>query len=180
MAGLSRLPVTFTLSDRDVRRLRAVFRRATARVAEQPERAIIAAARALAGEARKFGPPAYVLERVARIDDLIAVLEDRDWDAPERVRRPILAALAYFAAPDDLIADSVPGLGFLDDAIAIELYTRELRHELDAYRAFARFRTRTERRTAGRNPEGMARAVAARRKLLRARVEAREGRKRAR
>jgi hypothetical protein len=51
-----------------------------------------------------------------------------------------LHALAYFAEPDDLIPDHIPGLGYLDDAIMVELVVRELRHEIDAYQDFCMFR----------------------------------------
>jgi len=44
--------------------------------------------------------------------------------------------------PDDLIPDRVPGLGYLDDAIMVELVVQELRHEIDAYDDFCAFRTR--------------------------------------
>jgi len=131
---LDRLTVTFTLGARDVRHLRSVADRAAARASGRPERAIASAARARAAELRKFHPPSYVLERVAGLEELIELLEDADWSPPERVRQRVRAALAYFTEPDDLIADSVPGLGFLDDAIVIELLARELRHERAARR----------------------------------------------
>ena len=54
----------------------------------------------------------------------------------------MLNALAYFAEPEDLIPDGVPGFGFLDDAIMIELVVRELKHEIDAYETFCDFRDR--------------------------------------
>src|SRR3546814_14671603 len=42
--------------------------------------------------------------------------------------------------PKDVIPDQVEVLGFLDDAIMIELCVRELRHELDAYDDFCEYR----------------------------------------
>ena len=174
MPPLDRLTVTFTLGARDVRHLRSVADRAAARASGRPERAIASAARARAAELRKFHPPSYVLERVAGLEELIELLEDADWSPPERVRQRVRAALAYFTEPDDLIADSVPGLGFLDDAIVIDLLARELRHERAAYREFARFRNSARRRRAARDPEWLATKLAERRRMLRARVDARE------
>ena len=81
------------------------------------------------------------------------------------MRGPVRAALAYFTDPDDLIHDAVPGLGFLDDAIVIELLWLELRHELAAFQTFAQFRRRSGPATA---------ALANRRSTLRAKLEARE------
>ncbi|MFI5314311.1 MAG: YkvA family protein [Myxococcota bacterium] len=174
MPPLDRLTVTFTLGERDLRHLRSVAERASARASLRPERTITAAARARAAELRKFHPPSYVVERVAGLEELIELLEDADWKPPERVRERIRAALAYFIDPDDLIADSVPGLGFLDDAIVIELLGRELRHERAAYRVFARFRAGLRKRRSARDPEWLARKLAERRRALRAQIEIRE------
>jgi len=171
---LDRLTVTFTLGARDVRHLRRVAEHAAARASERPERAIADAARARAAELRKFAPPAYVLERVAGLEDLIELLEDPDWNPPERVRQRVRAALAYFTDPEGLIADSVPGLGFLDDAIVIELLRLDLRHERAAYRDFARWREAMLRRRGAPDSEWLAHKLAERRRSLRARVEARE------
>jgi hypothetical protein len=52
----------------------------------------------------------------------------------------VLACLTYFANPEDIIPDSVPVLGFLDDAIMIELCVRELKHEIEAYEDFTVYR----------------------------------------
>ena len=69
----------------------------------------------------------------------------------------MLSALVYFADPNDIIPDNVPVLGYFDDAIAIELCVRELRHELDAYEEFCDFRQgESERR--GMNPASVGRA----------------------
>ena len=56
---------------------------------------------------------------------------------------------AYFANTQDLIPDDVPGLGYLDDAIMVDLVTRELKHEIKAYESFCDFRaTESQRRRA--------------------------------
>src|SRR3546814_2239383 len=64
-------------------------------------------------------------------------MEDKD-------RQRVMSALLYFVDPKDVIPDQVEVLGFLDDAIMIELCVRELRHELDAYDDFCEYRAHEE------------------------------------
>ena len=171
---MAELEVSFTLSERDIAHLRRVMRKTTRAARSQPEGAIIGAALAMAEEVRKFKPPVYVLERVARLESLVEMARDPDYALPAAVKRKILGALAYFCEPEDLISDPVPGLGFLDDAIMIELVTRDLRHELAAYREFCRYREsarRPWRRTAA---GALAERLAGRRRRLRERVEERQ------
>jgi uncharacterized membrane protein YkvA (DUF1232 family) len=76
-----------------------------------------------------------------------AMLRDAGFGLPAPERKRILSGLAYFLEPDDLIADDIPVLGFLDDAIMIELIGQELTHEMQAYKDFCAFReTESNRR----------------------------------
>jgi uncharacterized membrane protein YkvA (DUF1232 family) len=55
--------------------------------------------------------------RVPFVDDLVAAYYCAlDPATPMRVRGMLLAALAYFILPFDLIPDMIAGLGFADDA----------------------------------------------------------------
>jgi uncharacterized membrane protein YkvA (DUF1232 family) len=90
--------------------------------------------------------PAFVRQRLERLDQLVAV-EDDAWRLPAEQRDRIMDALAYFVAPDDVIPDTTPVLGLLDDAIAIELVLR-VQHELEAYEEFSRFRSAEAQRRA--------------------------------
>ena len=58
----------------------------------------------------------------------------------------MLAALAYFSNPEDLIPDHIPGLGFLDDAIMVKFIEEEFKHELWGYRKFRKLRDVSEQR----------------------------------
>ncbi|MDW8478902.1 MAG: YkvA family protein [Xanthomonadales bacterium] len=105
---------------------------------------------------------------------MIAMVEDRGFALPEPERQHVLSALTYFADPKDLIPDSVPVFGFLDDAVMVELVTRELRHELEAYEDFCRFRE-LEARRRGVDPSSLERAawLEARRRELHLRMRRR-------
>ena len=69
-------------------------------------------------------------------------------------RSRVLNALVYFCDPEDLIPDHIPGLGFLDDAIYVELVIRELKAEIESYEEFCSFRTAEEerRKSKGEDP----------------------------
>ncbi|MEM7284175.1 MAG: YkvA family protein, partial [Pseudomonadota bacterium] len=71
---------------------------------------------------------------------MLKMLKDEAWALPQTERNRVLNALVYFADPDDLIPDEIPGIGLLDDAIMIELVFRQLSHELEAYDDFCSFR----------------------------------------
>jgi uncharacterized membrane protein YkvA (DUF1232 family) len=143
------LRVTFELDEDDLKHFRLIMRQtrtAAARIA--PEDIVAAAEDLLAG----IGPtnaPAFVAERLQKLRLLIEMLSDIEWRLPQRDADRVLSALAYFAEPEDLIPDNIPGLGFLDDAIMIELICRELKHEIEAYQDFCDFRQRI-RRDSGR------------------------------
>ena len=66
----------------------------------------------------------------------IDILRDERWDLPDADRGRVLSGLAYFTDPNDMIPDSIPGIGYLDDAIMVELIVRELRHDLEGYEDF--------------------------------------------
>ena len=134
------MKVTFELSDRDLRQLRALVKDASQRFAVGNEEKIVVAAQALVATMSEEEVPDFVRERVLKLEALIEMLRDEDWAMSGDDRRRVVKALAYFAEPEDLIPDRIPGLGFLDDAIIVELVVQDLRPELDAYADFCKFR----------------------------------------
>jgi uncharacterized membrane protein YkvA (DUF1232 family) len=101
---------------------------------------------------------------------MIRMLSDLEWRLPHDDAARVLNALAYFAEPEDLIPDHIPGLGYLDDAIMIELVVRELQHEIEAYQDFCDYRDRQTKDGADSSREGW---LDARRKELQARMRRR-------
>ena len=130
------LQVTFTLSDKDLRHFRRHMKVARSMAGEMGEEAIVRAAEGLLGEVRQADLPDFVAERLERLEPLIEILRDERWDLPGADRGRVLAALAYFTDPHDMIPDEIPGIGYLDDAIMIELIVRELRHDIEGYQDF--------------------------------------------
>jgi uncharacterized membrane protein YkvA (DUF1232 family) len=151
------LAISFELSDRDLEHFQNAIKAATFSAGSKSSEEVIAAAGKLLEDAVNLQLPDFIYERLDKLDALIAMLRDEGWQLPEEDRQRVLSALVYFADPKDIIPDNVPVLGYFDDAIAIELCVRELRHELDAYDEFCDFRqNEAERR--GMNPSTVGRA----------------------
>lgn len=130
------LKVTFTLSDKDLRHFRRHMKEARSTASEMGEDSIIRAAEGLLEEVHSVDLPDFIADRLERLEQLIDIVRDERWDLPQADRDRVLAGLAYFTDPDDMIPDSIPGIGYLDDAIMVELIVRELRHDLEGYEDF--------------------------------------------
>ena len=130
------LKVTFTLSDKDIRHFRRHMKEAKATASDMGDESIIRAAEGLLQEVSRVDLPDFIADRMASLEVLIDIVRDERWDLPADDRSRVLSGLAYFTDPDDMIPDSIPGIGYLDDAIMVELIVRELRHDIEGYRDF--------------------------------------------
>ena len=141
------LDITFTLSDRDLEHFQAIVDKAKSSLEDtQDAKAIEAAARQLITDAKSTELPGFIGERLAKLEHVINMIGDQEWQLSDDERKRVLGALVYFCNPDDLIPDHIPGLGFLDDAIYVELVIRELQAEVDSYEEFCEFRSAEEER----------------------------------
>jgi uncharacterized membrane protein YkvA (DUF1232 family) len=166
--------LTIELSERDLRHFQREMRRTRESVRIADDEDIIQAARDVLAEFAAIELPDFVADRLAKVRLLLEMLDDGEWPMSEAERAPILAGLAYLCDPEDIIPDSIPGIGLLDDAVMIELVFRELRHEIEAYEDFARFRRRSrERSAADTDPALRAARLEVRRKRLRERMQRR-------
>ena len=91
--------------------------------------------------------PEFVRERIQKLETFVAMIEDSEWQIPSEERTEVLSALAYFSDPEDLVPDHIPVLGFLDDAIMIELVAEEFKDDFEAFEEFCAYRTREEGRS---------------------------------
>jgi uncharacterized membrane protein YkvA (DUF1232 family) len=163
--------ITFELKPKDIRYFRDRLKQVRKSDSEREEDVVISGAAQLVVDAREADPPEFVVDRITKLERLIAMLRDEEWrlEGPDRVR--ILDALTYFVDPDDLIPDKLPGIGYLDDAIMIELVARELTHEIQAYEDFCAYRKQRPK------SEGAAK-LETRRDALQARMRRRHRRER--
>jgi len=168
--------ISFSLDDGDIAYFRKLFRNARKQVEEQDVGQVLSAVQALIDRVRAAKKtPSFVQESVSVLEDLKQMLEDADYELPKAPRTEVLAALSYFANPEDLIPDQVPGLGFLDDAIMIKMLENEFKHELWGYRQFRKFRQGAEQRpwtTVAR--QRLPQRLADQRRKLRAEVDRRK------
>ena len=134
------ISLNFELNDRDLEHFQAAMEKAKKAAHGKSTQEIIDCAAKLLEDAQKVQIPDFIKERLLHLDDMIAMARDEAWALAGEDRDRVLSALTYFCDPDDVIPDNVAVLGYLDDAIMIELSVRELRPELDAYDEFCDFR----------------------------------------
>ncbi len=142
------ITLNFELNDRDLAHFQQAMERSKKAAEGKSNDEIIGCAVGLLDDAQKIHIPDFIKSRLLRLDDMIAMVRDQAWALPEADQQRVLAALMYFCDPADVIPDHVEVLGFLDDAVMIELSMRELKHELDAYDDFCDYRAHeAERRS---------------------------------
>ena len=139
------LRISFELDENDLKHFRLIMEEARKTAARLSPEDIVAGAEALLLEAGQARAPGFIADRIGKLRLMIDMISDTEWRLPHKDATRVLNALAYFSEPEDLIPDDIPGLGFLDDAIMIELVVRELRHEIEAYQDFCDYRKRTHR-----------------------------------
>jgi uncharacterized membrane protein YkvA (DUF1232 family) len=165
------LKITFTLSDNDIRHFRKHMKAARATIGEMGEDSIIRAAEGLLEEVSGIALPDFIAARLEKLELLTDILRDDRWDLPADDRAKVLAGLAYFSDPNDMIPDSIPGIGYLDDAIMVELIVRELRHHIEGYEDFCAAEGKLTKASVG-SPQDQAR-LQERRQALQRRIRRR-------
>ncbi|GAA5074447.1 YkvA family protein [Lysobacter panacisoli] len=171
------LTINFDLSDQDLQHFAGVVESARQASANLSDAQVIDAATQLLKKAQESKPPQFVTERLDLVDTLVAMMQDEGWALSAEDRANVRSALSYFAHGADVIPDNVPVLGFIDDAIIIELSARDLQHEIEAYNDFCDYRQReAERRKLDPASVGRADWLEGRREELQDRMHRRRSR----
>ena len=128
------LDITFTLSDQDLEHFQEIVDKAkSAMEGGQDADQIVAAATQLINDAKSTELPEFIDDRLSKLQVVIDMVGDTEWQLSDDERKRVTGALIYFCDPEDLIPDHIPGLGFLDDAIYVEIVIRELKAEIDTF-----------------------------------------------
>jgi len=132
----------FRLDKDSLTPFRAAWNRAVQSQRGRDASDLFEAAEARVGELEQRAMPGFVRERLALVPYVLAMLRDPGWGAGPDVRAGLAGALAYLDEPDDLIPDSHPRYGLLDDALVLEIALAAHRDEWRAWLEFEAFRQR--------------------------------------
>lgn len=134
------LHISFRLSQSDLDYFSGVLRQARENARGISEQQIIDSAKQLLEKVNRSDSTDFIRDHMGQLETLISMAVDEAWGLIEEDRERVLAALSYFSEPHDLIPDDTPVLGFIDDAIMIEIVCKALEHEIQAYGEFLVFR----------------------------------------
>ncbi len=170
------LKITFTLDEQDLAYFKDLFRKVKKHGTALDRGKVLVDAKGLIARVRAAKKvPSFVTEAISNLEALLRMLEDQEYGLPAKIATDIFTAVAYFSNPHDLVHDSLPGLGYLDDAIMIRFLEEQFEHELAGYKKFCKFRDGAEQRpwTAPAKDRLKSR-LAEKRKEIRAEIESRQ------
>lgn len=136
------LRISFHLGDEDLRHFEAVTQQAQASVRQRHADDIVATAREVLESAERAQLAGFVKERFLRLRAMLEMVTDGGWPLGTEDRQRVLNALACFGAAPATHASA----DFLDHAIMVELVSRDLEHDLEAYRDFCAARASQPKR----------------------------------
>ena len=95
------LDITFTLSDQDLDHFQNIVDKAKSAMAttESAEQ-IEAAARKLIADAKSGDLPEFIGDRLSKLEVVINMIADEEWQLSDEERKRVLGALVYFCDPE--------------------------------------------------------------------------------
>ena len=171
------LDITITLSDEDLQKFQECVDKGKIAIAKAGNaREIEDSAAEMIENARDIELPQFVSDRLFKLQILLNMIRDDEWQLDAEEIDSIRSALYYFIDPEDVIPDHIPGIGYLDDAMYAEIVIQELKTEIKMYQEFCQFRIAEEnrRRNRGVDPHvGREDWIADKRALLHSRMRER-------
>ncbi|GEM_PF-4623521 len=79
---------------------------------------------------------------VERLNDLLRMRHSKGWKLPAEQQELIDAMQAYLIEEDDVVPDSVPGIGLMDDAMVIAVVAKRLQRPLARFCEYEDFHRR--------------------------------------
>ena len=140
------IEINLELSDADLEHFRTLMKAAIDKNSALSEKEILDKAQSVVEQMEQASLPDFVKARMGSLASLIASVQDEEWQMPEDEKKEILMSLIYFSEPHDLVPDDIPVLGYLDDAIMIELVIQDMSLDLNSYKQFCSFRATEEAR----------------------------------
>lgn len=168
--------ISLDLTDSDLRFFRKALRNSRESMKHADEEEIIEAITTVIAEIKSSGPlPDFINCRIPDLEAMTTLFHDEEWMLPKVDREQVLSTFIYFGDPEDLIPDEIPGIGYLDDVIMIELLLREMHHVREAYEDFCSFRNDYDKKHKGvKNPQDRESKIAKKRGQLHARMKRRK------
>jgi len=127
--------VSFDLGDSDLQHLAEVAQVRQSAARAQPIDRIVASAREVYLKGVQAHLANFVKERYSRLGTMLEMADDAEWRLGEGDSQRLVNALACFSEPASGASSAL-----LDQAIMIELVSRDLHHDLEAYQDFCKFR----------------------------------------
>lgn len=139
--------VIFEIDAEDLQKMQMAFASSLDEDKKFDKDEVIKALHGLMGDVRDDpGVPKFILERLEKLNVMVDIIADSEWQLRQSDADNVLNTLAYFADPQDLIPDKVPGIGYIDDAIMVEIALQRLEPEIESYSDFCDFRRAEEQR----------------------------------
>lgn len=131
----------FHLTAASVDRFNAVLARLGRRTAPLDCDRLATAARELRDRTTGADEPACILQRMKRLEAAVLMLDDIQWEPVDDAGNVASLMVQYASGRHQLLPNSLPKVGRLDDAIAVEAAWPSLRSEVAAFLDYCRVRS---------------------------------------